>query len=129
MSTRYIKRYCSEAITTATGGSDILLLTIDENIDYAQIVDLRLLTDTSDYDDLHSVRFGLWAINDSGEIIARFFPKNFQIENFNTQFFVAFDHYIQLPAGTKIYCSANIDDQEGGKDFSIYVNATIETYA
>lgn len=128
MSTRTIKRYSSPILTSQTAGSNVKLLTIDDDVSYAQLVDIRVLIDTSDYGNLQNLRFGLWAVDANGTKIASFYPKNYIIETSDTEFYTAFEHYIQLPPGSSVYFCTNLDDQVGGNNFSVCVNATVETY-
>lgn len=134
MATRTITRYSSDVLNNSQlvengQAKDQHLLTIPASVLYAQLVDIRILYDTSEYGDLHNLRFGLWAVDGSGNKIASFYPKNYIIETYNTQFYTAFEHYIQLPAGASIYWCAMLDDQTQGKDYNVCVNATLETYA
>lgn len=129
MATRTITRYTSDYYNAAGAEAENhKLLTIPSDVNYAQLVDIRVLYDTSDYGDLHKLRFGLWAVDGNGNKIATFYPSNYIIETYNTQFYTCFAHYIQLPAGTSIYWSAKLDDPIVGMDYNICVNATLETY-
>lgn len=129
MATRTITRFTSDYYdaSEAEQGSH-KLLTVPSDVKYAQLVDIRILYDTSDYGDLHKLRFGLYAMDSNGNRIATFYPSNYVIETYNTQFYTCFAHYVQLPAGTIIYWTVKLDDPVSGKGYNVCVNATLETY-
>ena len=117
-----IKRYFTHNLDKGNQA----LFTIPNNISFAQIDDMRVLLDTSYTDEVQEVIFSLWAVDNSGKIIARFFPNNYIIETQGTQTFVCFDTYIQIPAGSTIF--TNVDGNYRNNGGSVKIATSVEIF-
>lgn len=98
---------------------------ISDDVDFAQIVDMRILIDTSYTNDFININFGLWAVDKNGDIVARFFPNSYTIENLGTQSICCFDTYIQLPAGCTIMSNIIYPGTTAG---GVELSATVEEF-
>jgi len=114
---RTINRYTNSNLTDET------ICTIPTNVEFAQIVDMRILLNSYYTDD--EVEFGayIYAMY-NGNKIAVFYPENYTITNHRTSFYVCFNEYIQLPAGAELRCKLSKPDTNA----TIELNTTIEYY-
>lgn len=102
-----------------------ILFSVPSDVSFAQIDDMRILLDTSYTDDVENINFSLWALDINGNIIAKFYPDNYIIDNKGTQTFICFDTYIQLPVGSSVIANISKNDTSKG---SISIASTIELF-